>query len=268
MDKASKNYWSNLWANSNIPLVIDPTDTSLRYHVNRQFDKFFLRLFDKSETTTMRLLEVGCAKSAWLPYFAKEFDFSVCGLDYSQIGCQMAKEVLDINGVEADVICADLFSPPENMIGVFDVVVSFGVVEHFNDTSACIKAMSSYLRPGGLLITNIPNMVDWVGCIQKLLNKPIYDIHQLIDSTQLRSAHVLAGLEVIECDYFISTNFGVVNLTGIPMNTLMGFFKKVCVGILTRTSMLVWLVEEKTGDFYPRKFASPYINCIARKSIT
>lgn len=265
MDKAGKQYWNDSWASSDIPEAVNPSDMRLRNYANRRFHQVFLELFDKSETPSMRLLEIGCAKSAWLPYFAKEFGFSVCGLDYSPIGCRMTEKVLRANGVEAEVICADLFSPPDNMLGSFDAVVSFGVVEHFDDTAACLRAVSAFLKPGGMLITNIPNMVGWIGVVQKMINKPVYDIHQLIDSRMLRETHKLAGLEVLECDYFISTSFGVNNLAGISTSNVSGFLKKVCLGVLARASMLVWAIEERVGDFPPRKFASPYINCIARK---
>jgi 2-polyprenyl-3-methyl-5-hydroxy-6-metoxy-1,4-benzoquinol methylase len=151
------------------------------------------------------------------------------------------------------------------MLETFDVVVSFGVVEHFDDTASCLRAASSFLKPGGLLITNIPNMVGWIGSVQKMVNKPVYDIHQLIDRARLREAHELAGLQVIECDYFVSTSFGVNNLIGISINTVMGFLKKVLLVILVRASMLVWLIESKIGYFPSTKLASPYINCVARK---
>jgi hypothetical protein len=98
-----------------------------------------------------------------------------------------------------------------------------------------------------------------------LVNRPVYDIHQLIDPARLREAHEQAGLEVLECDYFVCTGFGVNNLIGISTRTATGFLKKVCLGILSRASMLVWLIENKTGSFPPYRFSSPYINCIARK---
>lgn len=265
MDKAGQKYWNDSWASSDIPEVVNPSDTRLKNYVNRRFHQVFLRLFDKSETPSMRLLEIGCAKSAWLPYFAKEFGFSVCGLDYSPIGCQMARKVLQVNGVEAEVICADFFAPPENMLGAFDVVVSIGVVEHFDDTASCLSAVSSFLKPGGMLITNIPNMMGWIGSIQKLVNRPVYDIHQLIDPVRLREAHELAGLDVLECDYFVSTSFGVNNLNGISTSTVVGFLKKIFLGVLARVSMLVWSIENKIGSFSQNRFSSPYINCIARK---
>ena len=265
MDKAGQKYWNDSWASSDIPRAVDPSEVDLGNYINRRFHQLFMKLFGKSEAPSMRLLEIGCAKSSWLPYFAKEFGFSVCGIDYSPNGCQMAREVLQVNGVDAEVVCADFFSPPANMLGTFDVVVSFGVVEHFDDTASCLRAVSSFLRPGGLLITNIPNMVGWIGSIQKLVNKPVYDIHQLIDPARLRAAHEFAGLKILECDYFVCTNFGVNNLIGMSTGTASGFMSKLLLGVLSRLSMLVWLIEGKTGSFPPSKFASPYINCIARK---
>jgi len=144
-------------------------------------------------------------------------------------------------------------------------VVSFGVAEHFNDTAACISALSLFLKPGGMLVTNIPNMVGSIGAIQKMVNKPVYDIHQLIDPLILREAHERVGLEVIECDYFMSTSYGVNNLAGVSTNSAGGFLKKVFLGVMARVSIAIWAIEEKVGEFTPRKFASPYVNCIARK---
>lgn len=265
MDKAGKKYWNDLWAGDDIPSAVNSSDIRLINWVNRRFHQIFLRCFKKSETSSIKLLEIGCGKSAWLPYFSKEFGFQVCGLDYSPIGCKMAKAVLDANGVEAEVVCADFFSPPKNMLGKFDVVVSFGVIEHFDDTPSCIRAISAFLKPGGILITNIPNMVGWIGAIQKIVNRPVYNIHQLIDPTKLKQAHELAGLEVLECDYFICTSFGVNNLAGISTKTLVGFSKKILLAVLARASMLVWRIEDRLGYFPPNRFTSPYINCIARR---
>jgi 2-polyprenyl-3-methyl-5-hydroxy-6-metoxy-1,4-benzoquinol methylase len=265
MDKAGEKYWNDSWASCDIPHAVNPSEMALENYINRRFHQLFMTWFETSEAPSMRLLEVGCAKSSWLPYFAKEFGFSVCGIDYSPNGCQMAREVLQANGVDAEIVCANFFSPPAKMLGTFDVVVSFGVVEHFDDTASCLRAVSLFLRPGGLLITNIPNMVGWIGSIQKLVNKPVYDIHQLIDPARLREAHESAGLNILECDYFVCTNFGVNNLVGMPINTATGFMRKALLGVLSRISMLVWLIENKTGSFPASKFASPYINCIARK---
>ena len=157
------------------------------------------------------------------------------------------------------------FSPPQQMLAAFDVVVSFGVAEHFEDTTAYLTAASQFLKPGGTLVTSIPNMVGWIGALLKATNKPVYDIHELLDPAVLMEAHALAGLDVLECDYFLFTSFGVSSLTGVSMSTVSGFLKKVCVAILARVSMLAWFVEDKISAFPANRLTSPYINCIARK---
>jgi 2-polyprenyl-3-methyl-5-hydroxy-6-metoxy-1,4-benzoquinol methylase len=265
MDKAGQKYWNDSWARSNVPAMVNPSDMRLTNYTNRRFHHLFLQLFDKKKTPSMRLLEVGCAKSSWLPYFAKEFKFLVSGIDYSPVGCEMAMQVLHANDVDGEVVCADFFSPPDTMFGKFDVIISFGVVEHFEDTALCLRAFSLFLKPGGVLITNIPNMVGSIGYIQKFVNKPVYDIHQLIDTLSLATAHERAGLEVLQCDYFMATGFGVNNLADVPEGTISWFLKKVFLGVLSRVSMLVWLLEGMLGEFSAHKFSSPYINCIARK---
>jgi 2-polyprenyl-3-methyl-5-hydroxy-6-metoxy-1,4-benzoquinol methylase len=265
MDKAGKKYWNDSWAASAIPAAVNPRDGGRYNWVNQQFHRMFVDVFARNAPSGGKLLEIGCARSSWLPYFAKEFGFEVYGVDYSPIGAQMARDVLRASSVTGEVVCADLFAPPEALFGMFDVVVSFGVAEHFEDTAAYLRAVARFLKPGGLLITNIPNMVGAIGFIQKVINRPVYDIHQPIDLQMMRDAHVAAQMEVLECDYFMFTNFGVNNLTGISIRTPLGFVKKVLLALLARASILSWFVEGTLGAFPPNKFTSPYINCVARR---
>jgi 2-polyprenyl-3-methyl-5-hydroxy-6-metoxy-1,4-benzoquinol methylase len=268
MDKAGKHYWNTSWAGSALPAAIDPADFRLSNYVNRRFHQFFTSVFSDMETKSLSLLEIGCAKSAWLPYFAKMYGFVITGLDYSPVGCQMARSVLNANKVTGDIICADFFSPPLDMLGRFDVIVSFGVVEHFDDTAACLTAISKFLKPGGVLITSIPNMTGLVGTLQRVINQPVFDIHKPIDSVALRDAHKVARLEVTKCDYFIFTNFGVANLEGVSTSTIKGFFKRLVLAAMVRLSMLVWWLESKCYLIKPIKHTSPYIVCVAFKSLT
>ena len=265
MDKAGKEYWNHTWADGVLPRPVDPSLMGLDNLMRRRYHQYFVDLFGKYDTKFMRILEVGCAKSSWLPYFSKQFEFEIVGLDYSPIGCEMAEKVLIKSGVKGCVVCADFFEPPLGMLGTFDFVVSFGVVEHFEDTTACVTAVSAFLKPGGIIITIIPNMAGCIGMVQKMVNRPVYDIHQIIDSKMLRKGHEHAGLEVLKCHYFMSTHFGVCNLNGVSKNNIGWFLKKTLLGVLTRLSKMVWLLEEKIGMFHSGKMASPYVVCVSRK---
>ena len=264
-DKAGKPYWNLAWDNAPLPEVFNPRAHYLKDYVNSRFHAFFCRIFSTMDTRGMKLLELGCARSMWLPYFAKEFGFEVFGIDYSEKGCQLAKDLLSNEGVSGEIICNDFFSPSESLLEKFDIVVSFGVAEHFQDTGECINAFSKFLKPNGILITNIPNMVGLIGIIEKIINRSVYDIHKLVDSDSLKKAHEKVGLEDIECNYFIFTNFGVCNLQGVKPGSISWIIKKVLLAVLVRFSMLVWFIECRVGHLKPNRFFAPYINCLAYK---
>jgi 2-polyprenyl-3-methyl-5-hydroxy-6-metoxy-1,4-benzoquinol methylase len=264
-DKAGKKYWDQAWEGNEVTRFVDPREPGLDNYPNKCFHEYFSKLFAGLETQNLKLLELGCARSVWLPYFAKEFGFKVYGIDYSEIGCQQAREVLSDVGVEGKIICADFFTSPEYLLDYFDVVVSFGVVEHFQNTASCIAAFAKFLKPGGIMITNIPNLSGLTGLLQKLLNKPVFDIHVPLDVETLNKSHVLAGLEVLECNYFLSISLGIVNLIGLNPQKISTGLKDVIYHNLCRISKLVWAIEEHFLSLPETGLMSPYIMCTARK---
>ena len=264
-DKAGKGYWDVVWTGAPLPTAVDPRATNLGNYVHRRYHAFFSQLFSSAQARGKRLLEVGCAMSATLPYFAKEFGLEVYGIDYSELGCRQALQILRNEGVQGEILCADLFAPPAQIIEQFDFVVSFGVVEHFVDTARCLEALGRCLKPGGILITSIPNMTGLVGTLQKLLNRPVFEKHVPLDREALKQAHQQAGLEALHCDYLISTEFGVCNLNGISPGSVEWRIKQPVLTLLSRCSALVWLVEQKLGEIRRTRALSPYVVCTARK---
>lgn len=264
-DKAGQEYWNALWAADSIPDAVNPRQTGLDNYANRRLHEYFVATFSGVPTRELTILEIGCARSVWLPYLAREFGFRVYGLDYSELGCEQARQVLARAGVSGEITQVDFFAPPEDMIGAFDVVISFGVAEHFVNTAECIAAFARFLKPGGLLITMIPNMVGWVGVFQKLLNPPVFAIHVLLDSTQLERAHELAGLRVLHSEYFLSINFGVCNLNGISPHSPEWFIKMAILKFLFLVTKIAWVIEQLWRPFPPRRFLAPYIICTATR---
>ncbi|SRR5579884_323557 len=264
-DKAGQRYWDELWANTPPPKAVHLRLHGWRNHVYRRFHALFRAAFADLNPHGRKLLEVGCARSAWLPYFAVEFGFDVYGLDYSEIGCRQAMWVLAKHGVRGRVVCADLFHPPAAMFGVFDVVFSMGVVEHFVHTSTCLAALARFLKTDGLMITIIPNMTGLTGLLLRCLNRPLFEKHTVLDAAALRQAHEQAGLDVLSCDYFMFTNFGVVrNLSGIAPGSGEYVVKNAAMILLHALSAAVWLIEESIGPLPAHSFTSPFIYCLAR----
>lgn len=264
-DRAGSDYWNRTWRESDLPQVWPVESHRIRFSVERRLFEYMEKVFGADLANSgKRLVEVGCARSGVLPLFAAKLGFSVSGLDYSAVGCEQTRMILKREGVAGDVYCCDVFKVPADLIEQFDVVVSFGLIEHFTDTDAIVEALSRLVRPGGVLFTSIPNMNGLTGFAQRVLDRSVYRIHVPLTVEQVRKAHERAGLDVEACEYFMSTNFAVCNLNGIQRGSPRWWLKKAVLFALARSSMAVWWCEKVIGEFPAHRLASPYINCVAR----
>jgi SAM-dependent methyltransferase len=241
-DRAGRLYWDHAWEHEDLPDAVNPRSMSVWDHREQMFHGVFADLL--RGLVRPRVLEIGCARSAWLPYFAREFGASVAGLDYSPRGAMQAAEVLRRSGVGGDVRCADLFAAPDDWRETFDVVAWFGVAEHFDDATAAVRAAAAFLKPGGLLITEIPNLAGLNGWLQRTCNRAVYDIHVPHDRDRLASHHRDAGLDVVLARYLLPVDFGVVELgTGEP--TRGRAIKERLLYLLRLLTGVVWLVDRR-----------------------
>lgn len=266
-DRAGRSYWDSLWAEQSIPEPVNPHRGGVSNYINRRFDAFFCDAFSCISTDDKRLIEVGCARSAWLPYFALEFGFVITGLDYSETGCKQEREVLAAAGVRGDVVCADLFQPPSHLRNAFDVVVSFGVLEHFNDPVAVAEALRRLAVPGGLIVTLIPNLAGLTGKVVRLVNRHVYELHNPLTIEDLHEAHTHAGLKVKACRYLISTNFGVANLNDLDARKPTTRTKAIMLRGLRGASKAAWALETALGPFPETKAFAPYVACVAERKV-
>ncbi len=258
VDKAGTNYWDENWSKVEFPKAFDENNKSLDNYVNLKLHDFFKNLFkDKKKFS---VLEIGCANSIWPIYFHQYFNADVYGIDYSEIGCEKSRAILKHYQVPGEVYCADLFSPPSDLLQKFDIVISFGVVEHFEDTANCLKSCAAFVNPGGLLITLIPNIPSIIGFIQKFVDRDIYDIHVPLSKKDLINAHETASLELIDCDYFMSMNLNVINSGVFSSNRFNPFLRH----FLSSISKISWILETYGLKIPKNRFTSPYIISVAK----
>ncbi len=76
-----------------------------------QFGQLLLRAVDraKQDDRPVRVLEIGCANSIWLPFLAREAHADVAGVDFSERGCDLARQNLAAEGCGGSIVCADFF---------------------------------------------------------------------------------------------------------------------------------------------------------------
>lgn len=259
-DKASPEYWGGVWTRP-VPQAVDLDEPRLDNHMNQLLGTLLDRhlLPARPERT---LLEAGCGGSAWLPVFAKRYECQILGLDYSASGCALARETLRAAGVAGEILEADLFAPPERLLEVADIVFSQGLVEHFTPTGAIVARLADLTRPGGLVLTLVPNMHGLTGLVQRLMDARIFALHTPLSPAALALAHQDCGLVPLECGHLGTLNLSVANHARWAGRPLLD-------ALLARAkawpSKLVWLAERALGRELPNGITSPLVYCVARK---
>lgn len=209
------------------------------------------------------ILEIGAGDSLWLPFLSKMYPSSLfTGLDYSELGCNMLRKRAQDQNVRLEVVHADFFNPPTALLNKFDVVISFGVVEHFDNLAEVLLAFKAFVKPGGLLFTLIPNMRGVMGWLTKKFNNEVFEAHNPHDLASFIKGHDQAGLEVVEAGYLCSTNFGMLSMSVQNARKATYEFYK----LLTRISKVVWVFESHLFKLPSSAVLSPYIFCTSRRS--
>lgn len=263
-DLAGQGYWDAVWRRRPRQRLVDPRARGVRNHLRREFHAFFVRALGDGRNRA--LLEVGCADSIWLPYFARELGFCVAGLDYADDGCRKAMVTLREAGVDAPVHHADLFNPPGSFLGRYDVVFTYGLVEHFTDTRSALAALAALCKPGGHLLTLVPNMTSAMGRLQRWLDEPVYRVHVPLSLDALVAAHEGIGLTVEVAERLMSINFGVLTAAASSRNPATHLMKHVLHRSLLASMLPIWWLEARGIRWFPTSDAlSPYFAVLARK---
>lgn len=259
-DRAGIEYWNAVWeADDALPPPIGPDMAGSWHHPDRELARWLGSALAAHAPTGARLLEIGAARSAVLPYVGGPLGCRVAGLDVSPGGCRQAEAMLSRAGVRGDIVCGDVFALPARFMGAFDAVFSLGVVEHFDDTAAVLRAMAGALRPGGVMLTVIPNLVGVIGALQRSLGREVYDKHVPLGRDALSRAHRDAGLVVARADWFQATNFGVLNFPAAGQGSALLRYG------LCQASRVAWRLEEMGLPLPATRVFAPYVACIARK---
>jgi 2-polyprenyl-3-methyl-5-hydroxy-6-metoxy-1,4-benzoquinol methylase len=264
IDKAGEKYWTKVWSETELAPRINVHGKSINEYPYRVMHQFYLQLFKDYKTEGKQLVEIGCGNSAFMTYFKDEFGFKISGIDYSELGCAQSRQILKRDGVEGEVLLADAFNPPAELKGKYDVVCSFGVAEHFTDTAKALEAFAVFLKPGGILITSVPNLAGATGFLQKHMNRPVYDIHVPMDKPYLEEANKKAGLKLLLSRYFVSVSFAVT-LEGKDQKIPFYLPKKILLKSIRYFSKTIWMLEEIFGALPERKLFSAGIITASQK---
>jgi 2-polyprenyl-3-methyl-5-hydroxy-6-metoxy-1,4-benzoquinol methylase len=168
-------------------------------------DQLMMRMFREQGRVSpgAAVLEIGCGRSPWLPYLARVEGCRLSGIEIEPFAAGLAKANLAGAGVDGDIYCRDGFDAAQNedLWGKFDLVYSLGVIEHLDDVSDKLRALACFLKPGGRVLSMVPNLqgINWV--MQRWGSLPVLEAHVVYDTRTLQQVHEQAGFRTIATEY-------------------------------------------------------------------
>lgn len=124
------------------------------------------------------VLDIGCAPAKTLAWVVKKKKAKATGLDYSKNGIEVSKWLFEQMGLNGNFLCEDIFQTTLAK-ETFDVVISAGFIEHFDDPTEVIDAHINLVKPGGVVLIVIPNYGGIYGRVQHFFNQDNLHIHNL-----------------------------------------------------------------------------------------
>ncbi|MBW4890542.1 class I SAM-dependent methyltransferase [Mucilaginibacter sp. HMF5004] len=168
---------------------------------NYVFGDLLAKLIKKNDIKSA--IELGGFPGYYTIYLKKYQNLDTTLLDYF-VHEGLVNELLEANDMKRDdisIIETDLFTyQPEKK---YDMVLSFGLIEHFADTKAIIKTHLTLLNPGGTLFITLPNFTGVNGWIQRTFDPENYSKHNIasMNLELLRNIYTELGLTEIEVSY-------------------------------------------------------------------
>lgn len=189
-----RQFWVNYWESK--------TDLAVNIPANYLFHKELAAQIQGNNIKTA--IELGGFPGYYAVFLKKYFKLEVTLLDYF-VHPPVVNDLLQENGlagVDIHIIETDLFKyKPEKQ---YDLVLSCGLIEHFNDTADIIKRHIEFVKPGGTLFITLPNFKAVNGWFQKKFDKENYDKHNIssMDPKMLADICKQAGLKQVKSGYY------------------------------------------------------------------
>jgi len=147
----------------------------------------------------LRIIEIGAGRGTNALLYARA-GAQATVLDNSPVALEQARALFAAHGLEVETLEADLFALPAELLGAFDVSMSFGLCEHFlgERRLGVVKAHVDLLRPGGVAMLGVPNRYApayrlWVWALMRRGSWPLGTEVPFSASELTRLAHAAGG---------------------------------------------------------------------------
>ncbi len=247
--------WDDRWQRLKIPTEV--TKNTARFGT-RDLIAIFDRLLPQREGMT--ILEIGAAPGRWLAYFKKNYNYDIHAIDYSRTGCEKMQENFDSLHIKATIYRLNILTDDLRDIPRFDIVYSFGFIEHFSDLNRIVEKHLALLKEGGILILGVPNFIGFTKIVLKKTAPRIYTTHniQAMDLENWKTFEERYKLEPLFKGYL--GGFNLVHCKRCEKRTLGNRTMRLFFKNLARITELIACLRR-----FNSKYWSPYLLVMYKK---
>ncbi len=242
-----RQFWQDYWESKQ--------NLGLSVPANYLFSEQLKEIVKKNRIGTA--IELGGFPGYYAIYLKKHLKVNATLFDY-YVHPGILKEVLRVNGLQKEdigVIEADIFQHATEK--KYDLVLSCGLIEHFEDTKDIIGRHLEFLKPAGTLFITLPNFTGVNGWVQKTFDPENYEKHNIrsMDPQLLKKIAIELGLKEVTTGFYGGFSTWLENKEKKPA--------------LTRALLkCIWIAGKIPAKLFrfESKLLSPYIVLQAKKA--
>ena len=212
-------FWKNYWLSKDHLIFKIPA--------NYPFTKELRTIASKN--SVQNLIEIGGFPGYYSVWARKELQIQPTLLDFVILP-ELVDQLQKANHCEGkiEILEKDLFADDQSLHNSFDLAISNGLIEHFENTKDIIARHVAFLKPTGSLFISLPNFKGLNGWFQKTFDVENYNKHYIpcMDLTLLQNICQDLDLENIKVAYSGGFMLWLENESTQPL--WVKLFKKAC----------------------------------------
>jgi SAM-dependent methyltransferase len=215
----------------------------------------------------LKALEIGSAPGNNLLMLHKLYGYEPFGVEYTEQGYNVNKRNFELHSIDAShVIHADFFTQEflERYAGQFDLVMSVGFIEHFEDPRSVIEKHIRLLKTGGILLVTIPNLQGVNLRLVRFFDERAVAIHNLhiMNEQSFKMLFSRQCLSTLYCGYVGQINFGLFSTPSRLKNPILLVLKVFQIVL----NMLFLLFYSHATPRRENPSWSPYLVYLGKKT--
>lgn len=172
--KNTPELWNSGWANRKVSVEEDAYNL-LKEENSIRFQRIEKKIAERFKSLKgLKAIEIGAGAGTNAALLAKRgLDITI--LDYSESALSRSREMFARNNLKAEFIYKNALNLSSDLLGKFDVSMSFGLSEHFTGEQRVQinKSHFDLLKKGGVAFISVPNSLNIPYRIHKLISEAL-----------------------------------------------------------------------------------------------